>query len=68
MEIGNQMKYTKPEISKKDLEKIICENFQLPFSDLKEIPGGEIARTYSFYVADSKYFIQFNQANMAGGS
>lgn len=62
------MKYVKPKISKKDLEKIITNNFNIPFDNLKEIPEGEIAKTYSFNIGESKYFIQFNQANMSGGT
>ena len=58
------MKYEKPKISKKDLEKVIDSNFNIPFENLKEIPGGEIAKTYSFNIGKNKFFIQFNQANM----
>ena len=57
------MKYEKPKISKKDLEKVISNNFNIPFENLQEIPGGEIARSYSFNIGKDKFFIQFNQAN-----
>ena len=62
------MKYEKPTISKKDLEKVISNNFNIPFENLQEIPGGEIARTYSFNIGKNKFFLQFNQANMSGGT
>ena len=62
------MKYEKPKIDSEKVSKIINNNFKLAISNLKEIKGGEIARTYSFTIEEENYFIQFNQLNMSQGT
>jgi len=61
------MTYTKPHIKNDSVIRLLNKLLDSPISNLLSIDSGQIASTYSFDMADKKFFIQFNYENMSQG-
>jgi hygromycin-B 4-O-kinase len=62
------MKYNKPNIKISTINSIIRNVFNNHCTNLEEISGGQIARSYKFNIEAKGFYIQINQQNMSQGA
>ena len=61
------MKSVKPDIDSKMVTNLLRDDLQIDFDHLKEVSGGQIARTYSLDIDGRACILQFNEQNMSQG-
>jgi hygromycin-B 4-O-kinase len=61
------MKSVKPVIDDQTVTTLLRDDLQIDFDDLKEVDGGQIARTYSLDMDGRPCVLQFTEHNMSQG-